>query len=295
MQRWRRTASAAGTDRGRGVKGPQNRRRAAWAVQRPRGRRGTPIWRWGRCPGTLRRPSEAVSGRFGGTSGSLRVTGSPRIDERDPGKGRGTPGIGPPKPDRAALLWADSRAVTLDPAHPARLWAARRHLWRPGDPWPDAVRWLPWRDGGGSMVAAFAPVADWIEGHPPPPPGVQLVHVAADGSPRKDRGGLNKRNHGPTAAAVAVIGAPLWRAECVHVAEGLADALAVAAREDGAALAVGGASGFGRLAPDLAALAEEAAKAAEAFDEAKRAALSGDWPATRGRPPGKPKPANWPG
>ena len=26
-----------------------------------------------------------------------------------------------------------------------------------------------------------------------------------------------------------------------------------------------------------------------------RAALSGDWPATRGRPPGKPKPANWPG
>ena len=78
-----------------------------------------------------------------------------------------------------------------------------------------------------------------------------------------------------------MIGAPLWRAECVHVAEGLADALAVAAREDGAALAVGGASGFGRLAPDLAALAEEAAKAAEAFDEAKRAALSGDWPATR--------------
>ena len=169
------------------------------------------------------------------------------------------------------------------------------------------------------------------------------------------------RAHARKAGAVAVIGAPLWRAECVHVAEGLADALAVAAREDGAALAVGGASGFGRLAPDLAALAvpvvvwpdrddsgagritagrlvatlrgrgavarlatvpdgrtihrlggtritwkrdpgldpaamaEEAAKAAEAFDEAKRAALSGDWPATRGRPPGKPKPAYWPG
>ena len=51
-----------------------------------------------------------------------------------PPEGRGTPGIGPPKPDRAALLWADSRAVTLDPAHSARLWAARRHLWRPGGP-----------------------------------------------------------------------------------------------------------------------------------------------------------------
>ena len=52
-----------------------------------------------------------------------------------------------------------------------------------------------------------------------------------------------------------MIGAPLWRAGCVHVAEGVADALAVAAREDGAALAVGGTAGFERLAPDLAALA----------------------------------------
>ena len=281
MQRWRRTASAAGTDRGRGVRvlriagelpGPSRGREDGG--EPPYGGGGGAPERSGGC----QRPFLDV---LGGTSGSLRVTGSPRIDERAPGRGTGTPGIGPPKPDRAALLWADSRAVTLDPAHPARLWAARRHLWRPGDPWPDAVRWLLWRDGGGSMVAAFAPVADWTEAPPPPPPGVQLVHVAADGSPRKGRGGLNKRNHGPTAAAVAVIGAPLWRAECVHVAEGLADALAVAAREDGAALAVGGASGFGRLAPDLAALAEEAAKAAEAFDEAKRAALSGDWPATR--------------
>ena len=32
------------------------------------------------------------------------------------------------------------------------------------------------------------------------------------------------------------------------VAEGIADALAINAREDGAALAVGGTSGFGRLA-----------------------------------------------
>ena len=151
------------------------------------------------------------------------------------------------------MLWARSAPVPLDPAHPARLWSARRHLWPPGEPWPDAVRWLQWRDGGGSMVAAFAPVADWRTAHPPTPTAVQLVHVAADGSPRKDRGGKNKRNHGPTAAAVAVIGAPLWRAGLVHTGEGLADALAIASREDGAALAVGGTGGF-KLAPDLAAL-----------------------------------------
>ena len=149
----------------------------------------------------------------------------------------------------------DSRPVPLDTAHPARLWAARRHLWRPGDPWPEALRWLPWTDGGGSLVAAFAPVADWRTAHPPTPPAVQLVHVGPDGAPRKDRGGLGKRSHGTMSAGVAVIGAPLWQAGCVHVAEGLADALAVAAREDGAALAVGGTGGFTALAPELAALA----------------------------------------
>ena len=40
------------------------------------------------------------------------------------------------------------------------------------------------------------------------------------------------------------------------VAEGIADALAINAREDGAALAVGGTSGFGRLAPLIAEAAD---------------------------------------
>ena len=54
--------------------------------------------------------------------------------------------------------------------------------------------------------------------------------------------------------AVAVIGAPLWRAGCVHVAEGLADALAIAPREGGAALAAGGTAGFPWLAVVLGTL-----------------------------------------
>ena len=105
------------------------------------------------------------------------------------------------------------------------------------------------------MVAAFAPVADWTTAHPlGVPAGVQLVHVAQDGAPRTDRGGLAKRSHGTMAAAVAVIGAPLWRAAQVHVCEGLADALAVSAREDGPALASAGTAALSRLAPELAAL-----------------------------------------
>ena len=201
-------------------------------------------------------PLEADSGRFRVVPAATpknETPGSPRIADRDATRPPVPPDSGPQKPDRAARLWMDSRAVPLDPAHPARLWAARRHLWRPADPWPEAVRWLAHPDGG-SLVAAFAPVDAWIEAHPPGvPPGVQLVHVAPDGSPRKDRDGLGKRSHGTMRGAVAVIGDPLWRAGCVHVAEGLADALAVAAREDGAALAAGG-TALSRLAPSLAGL-----------------------------------------
>ena len=181
------------------------------------------------------------------------AVGSPRSAERHPPQGRGKPGFVPPKPNHAAVLWADSRPVPLDTAHPARLWAARRHLWPPGEPFPEAVRWLPHPDGG-SLVACFAPVPDWRAAHPPNPSGVQLVHVDRSGAPRPDAGRLAKRSHGSMSGAVAVIGAPLWRAGCVHVAEGLADALAIAAREGGAALAAGGTAGFPRLADVLGTL-----------------------------------------
>ena len=180
---------------------------------------------------------------------------SPRIAERHPPQGRGTPGFVPSKPDRAAVLWARSVPVPLDPAHPARRWSARRHLWPPGEPWPEAVRWLPHPDGG-SLVAAFAPLDAWRAAHPPNPSGVQLVHMDGSGAPRPDAGRLAKRSHGSMSGAVAVIGAPLWRAGCVHVAEGLADALAIAARaEAGPCIAAGGTAGFRTLAPAMAALA----------------------------------------
>ena len=211
---------------------------------RPVQARTTPLP--GRGPSTRPNPAPPAE---------TEAAGAPLTHERGRTRPPAPPVFGTPTPDKAARLWADSRAVTLDTAHPARLWAARRHLWRPGDPWPDAVRWIQWSDGGGSLLAAFAPVPDWRTAHPPTPPAVQLVHVGPDGAPRKDRGGLEKRSHGIMAAGACVIGDPLWRAGLVHVAEGLADALAVASREPGAALAVGGTSGFGRLAPDLAALA----------------------------------------
>ena len=79
------------------------------------------------------------------------------------------------------------------------------------------------------MVAAFAPVADWTEAHPPAPTGVQLLHLDPEGRPREDRGGLSKRSLGTMTGAVCVTGAPVLRTpEALHVVEGIADALAVA-------------------------------------------------------------------
>ena len=220
-------------------------RRNEWPRPRPLGRPKAP------------RPLGGDSGRFRANptpTTKTEAAGSPRSDERDATR----PPV-PPDSDlirriRAARhLWKRARPVPIEAGHPARRWAARRHLWRPGDPWPDAVRWL--EDDGGSLVAAFAPLADWLEAHPPEPSGVQRLHVAADGSPRTDRDGRGKVSRGSMSGAVCLIGVPLETAPVVHVAEGVADALAVAAREDGAALAVGGTAGFGRLAPALAALA----------------------------------------
>ena len=154
---------------------------------------------------------------------------------------------------RARRMWADARPVSADPNSPARRWAALRKLWRPGDPFPPSLRWLAWQDGGGSLVACFAPLGDWLSGNPDPS-GVQLIHIAPNGQPRRDRGGLGKRSHGAMGGSVVLMGEPLSEAGRIHVVEGVADALAVAAREDGAVVAAGGTSGFARLSRDLSQL-----------------------------------------
>ena len=220
-------------------------RRPDWPRNRPKARRGP------------ENGSQGGSGGFGGIRAGSGAVESPVRRSSDLPRGRGTPGFRPgmedhaPPVNTARRLWGRSGPVPMDPAHPARRWAARRNLWPPDRTWPDAVRWIE-RDGG-SLVAVFAPLGDWTEHPPASPSGVQLVHVDGEGQPRKDRGGLAKRSHGSMTGAVCVIG-ELAGSGTLHVVEGIADALAVAAREDGPAVATGGAGGFKRLAPDLAAL-----------------------------------------
>ena len=143
--------------------------------------------------------------------------------------------------DYGRHLWGRSQTIPTDPGHPARRWLARRNLWRPDLPLPAAVRWLPDYDrrhtGAGALVAVAAQPAAWLAAwpNPPQPAAVQLVSIDAEGNPALDRpadtGGLDKRTLEARDGAVVLLGNPSLAVAVapVEVAEGLADALALAA------------------------------------------------------------------
>ena len=146
-------------------------------------------------------------------------------------------------------LWRRSLAIPADTGHPARRWLARRSLWRPDLPLPAALRWLPDYDrrhtGAGALIAVAAQPAAWLAAwpNPPQPVALQLVSIDAEGLPALDRladaGGLDKRTLGTREGAVVLLGNPAFAlaVASVEVAEGLADALALAARADAPAVA----------------------------------------------------------
>ena len=151
--------------------------------------------------------------------------------------------------DYGRHLWARSLPIPTDAGHPARLWLARRNLWRPELPLPSAVRWLADYDrrhtGAGALIAVAAQPGAWLAAwpNPPRPVAVQLVSIDAQGAPAVDRpadaGGLDKRTLGARDGAVVLLGNPALALATgpVEVAEGLADALALAARADAPAVA----------------------------------------------------------
>ena len=184
-----------------------------------------------------------------------------------------TSGPKPANPRKTALreisrhlqLWAEAVPVPLERDHPARRWLANRNLYFEL-PLPRAVRWLPaegrWprHEGAGALVSLWARPMLWTAAWPdlPAPAAVELVHVDARGNPAKDRpeaaDGLSKRTHGPRGGTVCVLGDPRpGRSHGLVLAEGLADALALAARDVATAVSCGGTSGL--VEPDLASWA----------------------------------------
>ena len=216
---------------------------------------------------------------------------APGVSQPRPGPERGAPASLDGAADRLAharRLMAVSEPIPRDPKHPARRWLAARHLWRTDVDLPPWLRWLPAAAihpdhlGAGAILVPVAPLAAWAAAAPEWPrqawTGVQLVHMDRDGAPALDRpeatGGLGKRSHGALAGGVVAIG-DLRQAAGVVVAEGLADALALAARRRDVALATLGTAAVGRpaLARDLAALGCPVTLAPDA-DAAGRAAAA---------------------
>ena len=188
------------------------------------------------------------------------VPPKPAVDRTDP-------------PDHAGRIawasntWGMSEPIPRDPAHPVRLWLARRHLWHPELPVSDGLRWLPAtaerrrHNGAGSIVALAAEPLEWALSWPqwPSPRGVQLIAVAPDGTAAEletRSGWLGKQSRGVLTDCVAVFGNPLWGeiTASVRIAEGVADTLALASRYEGPALATlgTGAMRSGNLASWLA-------------------------------------------
>ena len=153
----------------------------------------------------------------------------------------------------ALRLWTHSVPIPNPPEHPARQWLANRHLWRPELPLPDPVRWIDSEHlhqdyrGAGAIIAMAAPPDAWTTSWPSLPnlSSVQLVYVDRDGRPAIDRG-LTKRTYAAVQNAVVVLGCPLLEqtTASVDVAEGLADALALASRSPAPAVATLGTSGM---------------------------------------------------
>ena len=161
----------------------------------------------------------------------------------------------------ARSTWGKAQVIPADPEHPARRWLSARNLWRPGFPLPSSIRWLPAGEhyqgsglhtGAGSLVALAAPPEAWTEAWTglPEAQAVQIIAVGRDGAPALDRpaehGGLGKRSYGSTTGLLVAFGNPVLSDAIspVRVAEGVADALALASRYAGPAVATLGTSGM---------------------------------------------------
>ena len=180
--------------------------------------------------------------------------------------------VSPPPPSRAAptprpkprndypiSVWGTTTAIPANPEHPARRWLADRHLWRPEVAAPAPLRWLPAsltrpgpHTGAGSLAALLAPPQVWANAWPhlPTPQAVELIAVGQEGRPALDRpeseNGLSKRTLGAKVGAVLILGNPrLADADApMRVAEGVADALALAARFPGPVVSTMGDAGM---------------------------------------------------
>ena len=203
-----------------------------------------------RATTTAANPGNGAQGRTGPIrSGSIPEPAQGTVQRNDTGA-------------YAAELWAaaqPSAAAGPDPRHPAARWLAQRGLWPPGEPLPEAVRWLPRNrrnfprgqpdsPAAGALVMAMRP----LDNPAALPRKVQLVAIDKDGA---------RAGHWPHGGDKRTYGAGpfyglLWRGQmpatacALHLCEGLADGLRILRYATGPALvAVCAGTAYARVDP----------------------------------------------
>ena len=226
-------------------------------------------------------PGADAALRQGPLQGAPQAPGGPRRRERangysNPGKAEnGAQGRSGPIPEPvqgtvqgkdtgayAAELWAaaqPSAAAGPDPRHPAARWLALRGLWPPGEPLPEAVRWLPRNRrkfprgqpdsaAAGALVMAMRP----LDNPAAAPRKVQLVAIDKNGARAGHwpHGG-DKRTYGAGPFYGLLRRGRMPDAACaLHLCEGLADGLRILRYATGPALvAVCAGTAYARVDP----------------------------------------------
>ena len=152
-------------------------------------------------------------------------------------------------------LWSKSRPIPRSFNHAARRWAAHRNLLPLLLPFPTGIRYGIYDDKKRGecpyLIVLACPLSVWGDAYPdlpkPEPEKTQFQALWIDrlGNPVEQEDGGNKRTYGRFGevddSAVLCIGDPT--ADRVSVAEGVADALSIYSRRDGAVLATLGKPG----------------------------------------------------
>ena len=130
--------------------------------------------------------------------------------------------------------WNESSSIPYNQNHPIRRWCNQRNLFPGYKELPPTLRWHAQRS---LIIVALASIQDFIDAHPEPPQPRQFHLISIDNEGRKGKAfrGDDKRTYGqPGVTCVALFGDP--NAAEISICEGIADALAILDREEGAVI-----------------------------------------------------------
>ena len=131
-------------------------------------------------------------------------------------------------------LWSEATPIPFYQQHPVRCWCRHRNLFPGYKELPPTIRWHAQRS---LIIVALASMQDFIDADPEPPQPRQFHLISIDNEGRKGKAfrGDDKRTYGqPGVTCVALFGAP--NATKISICEGIADALAILDREEGAVI-----------------------------------------------------------